>query len=440
LSDDAVLASSIYEILLIQNSVFGYRMCLSRSQLVSGAIVLLILLIIDDIPARSDPSIALPIVAPSSAQNQTADSSTELTSPETDIAPGAPPQPPIDLRNLIPKALSHLIVDGALDLRYRDSTTGRSDSPYIQSIELDLQQPIINGQVQQGSVFLQMIGENPPDVAQQNGVKEFAIGEAYASYRLPIMTDTDSTAYVRVGQFVLPVGLMATYDTHQEIIQSLYAEGIGERTDWGAAIDGRFYGVLDYNFAIAAGTGPGHLYAVPDRVVSFRLGRLFLTKYGTFNLGGSLLGGRLPVTEVDPATGFPPVLPPSGKLTAPYGYVDKTRLIGDGQWTYRAMTARGEVMDGSDGNTSVLGSFVEGEYRFAPGLSAVLADSYWDYGVGDSTSSDISTGLNISYGRGIVVRTVYEFQRDVPSDLTKTLAEITTHNRRVFTVQVLLRF
>lgn len=351
--------------------------------------------------------------------------------------PAAPTPPASKVPIVLPNPLSHLLIDGALDLRTRNSNSGRTNSIYIQSLEIDLQQPLDYHQVQQGSIFLQMIGENPPDVLHQNGIKQFAVGEAYVSYRLPIMTDTDSTAYVKIGQFALPVGLMATYDTHQEILQSLYPIAIGERTDWGAAVSGRFYGVLDYNFAITSGTGPGNFYSVPDRVVAFRLGRLFVTQYGTFNLGGSLLGGRLPVTEINPLTGFPPELAPSGKLDPVYGYEEKTRVIGDGQWTYRNITARGEAMYGYDTNNSAAGAFLENEYRFAPGLSAILADTYWNYGVNDSYTSDIATGINISYGRGIVIRTLYEFQRNVPETHSIANPDI---NRQIFTLQVLLRY
>jgi hypothetical protein len=338
---------------------------------------------------------------------------------------------------VLPNPLAHLLINGALDLRIRNSSNGRTNSPYIQSLELDLQEPLNYHKVQQGSIFVQMMGENPPDVVHPNGIAEFAIGEAYVSYRLPIATDTDSTAYIKVGQFTLPVGLMATYDSHQEILQTLYPLGIGERTDWGVSIAGRFYGILDYNAAITAGTGPGNLYSVPDRVVTFRLGRLFVTNYGTFNLGGSLLGGRLPTTEIDPLTGFAPDLPPSGKVTALYGYEEKTRVIGDGQWNFRNITARGEAMFGYDSNNSVIGSFAEGEYAFAQGLSAVIADTYWNYGVNGSSTSDIATGININYGQNIAVRTLYEFQQNIPE---QKLVGNPSEHREIFTVQLLFRF
>ena len=360
--------------------------------------------------------------------------------PDTLPAPSPPPAK-VDLRALLPKT-SKLIIDGALDTRYRTANTGRKYQISVQNVELDLQDPLLVKNQQQGLLFLQVIGENPADVNGNGQSGDVRIGEAYLTYRLPILTQTDSSAYLKVGQFILPVGLLPVYDTHLQPIQSLYPSAIGERTDWGVGVEGRFYGLLDYKFAVTAGVGPDHAYIDPNRVVTFRLGRLFPTPYGTFNLGGSLLSGRLPVTEVDPLTGFAPVLPPSGRVRAVYGYEEKTRIVGDGQYTYRGVSARGEIMTGADQTHRILGYFIEGEYQFAPGLSVVGARSYFDYGIGGSTSGDNSVGLNLSYGDHFVIRTLYDETRDVPnsnipSPLTPT---VNGHLRHIFTVQVLLRF
>lgn len=347
-------------------------------------------------------------------------------------------QSPINLSTLIPRETGW-VIDGAVDARYRNSSTGDHHEGYINAAELDLQHALTYKKTREGTFFLQVIGENPPDqIAGNHG--DVQVGEAYVTYRLPIMTETDSTAYLKVGQFILPFGLLPVYDTHLQILQSLYPEAIGERIDEGVGVEGRFYGVLDYRFAITAGVGPNHLLIDPNRVVTFRLGRLFATPYGTFSFGGSLLDGQLPVTEVNPETGFAPALAPSGRILAPYGYVSKTRIAGDGQWNYRAVTVRGEAMTGADDNTRVLGYFAEGDYRFAPGLTMVLARTYWNYGVADSTSGDNAIGLNITYGSNLAVRTLYEDQRNVPevAPLNETLA--TTHLRHLFTVQVLFRF
>lgn len=331
------------------------------------------------------------------------------------------------------------MIDGALDARYRDASTGVHHEGYANSAELDLQHALTYKKTREGTFFIQVIGEDPPDqIAGNHG--DVQIGEAYVTYRLPIMTQTDSTAYVKVGQFILPFGLLPVYDTHLQILQTLYPEAIGERIDQGVEIEGRFYGVLDYRFAVTAGVGPNHLLIDPNRVVTFRLGRIFATPYGTFNFGGSLLNGQLPITEVNPETGFAPELAPSGRILAPYGYIAKTRFGGDAQWTYRAVTARGEAVTGADSDTRVLGYFAEGDYRFAPGLTAVVSRTYWDYGVNNSTSGDNAVGVNIAYGNHVVVRTLYEEQRNVPevAPANETLA--TTHLRHLFTVQVLFRF
>ena len=71
--------------------------------------------------------------------------------------------------------------------------------------------------------------------------------------------------------------------------------------------------------ALTTGTGPDHLYANPNRVVTFRLGRTFTTRNGVVNVGGSLLQGRLPITDLTTANPFAVELPPSGRVRMPTG-------------------------------------------------------------------------------------------------------------------------
>lgn len=329
---------------------------------------------------------------------------------------------------------SNWIIDGTLDERYRTASTGRTDQFYTNALELDAQHPISYRHIRQGTVFVEEMLETPPD---QVGPTKTALrlGEAYANYRLPILTDTNSTAYLKVGQFPIAAGLTAVYDTHLQIMQSLYDEGLGVRIDPGVGVDGRFYGVLDYRASLTAGTGPDR-FTSNHPVVAFRLGHLFATEVGAFNVGGSLLAGQLPITKVDPVTGFSPSLPPSGYVSASDGYIQKSRIIGDGQWTYRQFTLRGEGMTGADGPYAVYGYYIEGEYRFAPGLTAVAARKYWNYGIGDSSSSDNAGGINIDYGNNFSVRLLYEERLDTPYDITAIRSQL----RHLFTVQALARF
>jgi hypothetical protein len=328
------------------------------------------------------------------------------------------------------------IIDGAVDVRYRSASPGTNGEVYTQTIELDAQHPISYHHQRKGNVYIQGMVERPPD--QIGKAKTSArIGEAYISYQLPILTQTDSIAYIKAGQFPVALGLTPVYDTHLQIMQNLYPEAIGERLDWGVGIDGRFYGLLDYKAAVTAGAGPGRVES-NSGVVSFRLGRLFTTPAGAFNVGGSLLSGQLPRTMVDPNTGYSPALPPSGYVTAPYGYVNKTRIAGDGQWTYRQATVRGEAIVGADGNNRVFGYFVEGEYRIAPGVTAVVARKSWDYGVSGSKTEDNGAGVNVSYGNNLSIRALFEERHDVPIS-SETMTSV-AHFRHLFTVQVLGRF
>lgn len=326
------------------------------------------------------------------------------------------------------------IIDGTLDERYRTASSGRTDQFYTDDLELDAQHSISHHHIRQGTVFIQEMLETPPD---QSGPASTAcrLGEAYATYRIPVLTETDSTAYIKAGQFPIAAGLTAIYDTHLQIMQNLYDEGLGVRIDSGLGVDGRFNGVLDYKATATTGTGPDR--SSPNlRVIAFRLGRLFATNVGTFDIGGSLVSGSLPVTRINPNTGYSPSLPPSGYVDPVYGYVQKTRMIGDGQWTYKQYTLRGEAMSGADGQYTVYGYFGEGEYRFAPGLAVVGMRKFWSYGIADSSSSDNAGGINIDYGNNFSIRGLYEERLDTPSNALPSKSQL----RHLFTIQALARF
>lgn len=327
------------------------------------------------------------------------------------------------------------LIDGVIDQRYRTATTGRTDQTYTQAVELDAQRPIMVKGLSQGVVFIQGILESPPD--QYPPANTMArLGESYISYRLPILQQTDSVVNVKIGQFPIALGLTPVYDSHLQIMQSLYDEAVGVRIDPGVAVEGQFQGLLNYEAALTTGVGPDRTDPNNTPIVSFRLGRLFSTDFGTVNIGGSMLSGTLPVTQVDPVTGFAPTLPESGYASAPYGYVNKTRIAGDAQWNYLNYTMRGEAMTGADNDTSVYGYFWEGEWRFAPGFSAVAARKYWNFGASNNQTQDNAIGLNISYGNNFAIRGLYEEQLNEPVDWP----ENQSHIRHVFTIQALARF
>ena len=320
----------------------------------------------------------------------------------------------------------------SIDERYRNSDTGRKHGLYTNAAEIDLSKEVLSKGVFEGDVVLQLIGEQPPDLRNSDDLQ---IGQAYVQYRLPIETDTDSTVFFRVGQFQIPFGLLATYDPHRLIQQPLYAESLGLRTDWGIGVSGRFYGLLNYDLSVTAGSGPDHVQINPRKVTCFRLGRTFLTRNGMVNVAGSLLTGHLPDTEIDGANPFAVELPASGRIRANrgQGYVDKTRIAVDGTFIFKGATVRGEAVTGTDNNHRVFGLYTDSEYKFSRRAGVIGSLSYWRYPLGNSSSSDASFGFSYAPGRNTTIRLLNEYLRDVPRDLPGQV-------RHRLTLQTLVRF
>ena len=358
--------------------------------------------------------------------------------PAPDIASSAPVSPPtptdqpppeVPLPDPIPLG-DVLLISGAVDVRTRTSDTGRRGGVFVNAAELDFQHPITRKGSSRGNVFLQVLSEDPPDVPHGQDIQ---VGEAYVLYKLPVDSDFNSTAYLKAGQFQVPFGLLAVYDPHLLILQPLYAQSLGERTDFGLALSGRLYGYLNYDFSVTTGTGPNHIDVNPNRVVSFRLGRTFTTRNGVVNVGGSLLQGRLPNTDLTADHPFAVELPPSGRVRADRGFVSKSRIAGDGSYGFKRTTARGEVVAGADGDQRVLGYYAEADYRFTGRTSAALSRSLFVYPTGNSSATRESLGLTYASSSNLTFRALYQYLRDVPRDEPG----ITRHR---LTFQVLLRF
>lgn len=344
--------------------------------------------------------------------------------PPTDVPPPDVPLP-------IPLRLGkRAIIGGAIDMRSLSSSYGERQSTWVREGEMNVLYPIaIRGQTRANAVLQGIVEDSGPNSHHRS----ISLGEGYIAYRLPSGIDSDSTAYIKVGQFQIPFGLLAVYDPHLEIIQPLYEEALGLRLDWGVGVSGRFYSLINYDFAFTAGVGPNHVGVAANRVTTLRLGRTFYTRNGVVNVGGSLLSGRLPITDPDKDHPIPEDLPASGIVTGDRGYIDKTRIGVDGTLTFKNITARGEAVTGADADQKILGIFGQGEYRFSGRTSALLARSYYQYPQGDSTDIRDSVGLLYAISPNATVRTVYEILHETPQNQPSAQY---SH----FTVQLLLRF
>lgn len=384
---------------------------------------------------------AMPLTAfgqtsPASAPTAPAAVSKSATAePVTPATPAMPPptdQPPPEVPLPSPIPLGEgLLVDGALDLRTRTSDSGRRSGVWVNTAELDLQHPLVSKGTPRGNFVLQLFAEDPPDVPHG---KDIQLGDAYFVYRLPVEEDFNSTAYLKVGQFQIPFGLLAVYDPHLMILPPLSDQSLGLRTDFGLALSGRLYNTLNYDFSLTTGTGPNHLDVNPNRVATFRLGRTFTTRNGVVNVGGSLLQGRLPNTDLTAANPFAVELPPSGRVRIERdGFVSKSRIAGDASFGYNRVTARGEFVVGADDDKRVLGYYAEGNYRFTGRISAAVSRSLFVYPEGNSSATRESLGLTYASSANLTFRGLYQYLRDVPRDESSQV-------RHRLTFQVLLRF
>jgi hypothetical protein len=324
------------------------------------------------------------------------------------------------------------LVGGSLDVRGRTSAGGLRERIWINTGELQIQHPVTTNRVAHGNVKVQVIFEDPVDIPEGRDIQ---LGEAYVLYKLPLRSGAASSAYLKVGQFQLPFALLAEYDPHLDLVQPLYAQSIGLRNDWGIAVSGRFYGLLTYDLSVTTGAGPNRADIDPNRLICFRLGRTFVTRNGIVNVGGSLLSGRLPVTNIDSSHPFANELPPSGRIRTVRGpqFTEKTRIAGDGTYTYKNVTGRGEIMTGADDDDRVFGFFLYGAYRFSPRASAILSRSFWVYSLGGASSTRDAAGVTMDMGRNVGLSALLERLRDVPEGMSGRY-------RSRLTTQLLVRF
>lgn len=315
---------------------------------------------------------------------------------------------------------------GALDWRYRNGSndtrggyiaSGRYTLDYIRANPKDGDE--------RGGARLQVVSES--EGPRGTALNRLHASEAYVFYRF-LLPGVDAT--VRAGQFVVPFGLAAVYDTPLQPIQPLYEKSLGLRIDTGAMLEGR-YGPYRYYVAATTGSGPNRSDFDGNKVVMMRLESTFRTQAesGRLQLGGSLLTGRGPVTTFDTQ------LPASG-ISSARDFIDKTRMAADAIYRLEKLEARGEVVFGADGQNPVWGYFGEANLAVARKTTAVGMLKSWKFGDKPQSATALGLGANYELSKGLTLRALYEYERDVPS---KTAGGKPTIEQR-FTLQTRLNF
>jgi len=251
---------------------------------------------------------------------------------------------------------------------------------------------------ERGGFRIQWVGD--PSSPRADRPDHVRLSEAYAFYKLLFL---GASATIRAGQFVLPFGLAAVYDTTLQPFETLAGKSVGLRVDSGAMVEGD-YGPFHYAGALTSGRGPNHVDDDGRPVLSARLERHFLTQSGRIQIGGSMLSGRLP--ETTPVT----FLPVSG-IAPGTPRIDKTRFSADVQYAVGQLVARGEIVFGADVDRPVFGYFGEARWNVAPRVQGVAGVKRWDYRVRPESSHVAAVGVDFVASPGLIVRALFERER-----------------------------
>jgi hypothetical protein len=208
----------------------------------------------------------------------------------------------------------------------------------------------------------------------------FHFGQAYALLPLGLSLPT-----IKVGQAVIPFGLLADYDIHGQIIQTPYAKTLGVRLDPGIGILG-VLGHTDYRLWLSNGNGPDMMDNDRGKVVTARLAPRFLLGDADVTLGLSGLAGSLPYWSLDS-------LPKM--VEGPRLYVSKYRLGLDNNVDWGPLIIRLEGTAGKDSALSqplVFGYYGEARYAIVRWLEPMVA--YDGFHTGEGSARTFSAGLN----------------------------------------------
>lgn len=193
---------------------------------------------------------------------------------------------------------------------------------------------------------------------------------------------------VRAGHFLLPFGLLASYDTERLLLQGIERQSLGIRKDTGIMALGRF-GSWDYSASITDGLADVRLWSRGSSPVS--TGRLAWV-HGTTQIGVSTLVGHV---LLDPDFGIG-----TGFQKERRGGVDVTHMGGP-------LTIRGEATTGTINGRMMNAAVVLADYAITSKLE--LNSRYADWPMA-GRSHQPGIGLTYQLRSGLFVRAADSYQ------------------------------
>lgn len=170
--------------------------------------------------------------------------------------------------------------------------------------------------------------------------KAMHYGNAYAVFPLGLGRPS-----IKVGQQVVPFGLLSYYDTHGQVFENPYALVLGARIDAGVSVFG-LLGPLDWWYMISNGSGPNLVDRDDNKV---QTGRIAL-KAADYTVGFSVLRGILPRFHHNPLVDM---------MAEPDSFLMKNRAGLDFELSLPLMLFRGELAGGRYGAVRDLAEFTQ---------------------------------------------------------------------------------
>lgn len=206
---------------------------------------------------------------------------------------------------------------------------------------------------------------------------------------------------VRAGHYLLPFGLLATYDTERLLLQGLEGVSLGIRKDSGVEVLGRF-GSWDYTASVSDGLSDVKL--ADSRANPLVTGRLAYVR-GDMQAGFSALVGS---ALIDREFGIG-----RDRLRERKFALDATKSFGP-------LTVRSEAVAGTDDGRTVGGGIFLGDYALTPRLELNTRYAGWSRG---GTLHSAGAGLTFQLRPGLFARAaqVREFGREKRNGFTVQL-------------------
>lgn len=277
-------------------------------------------------------------------------------------------------------------VSGGIDTRYvRQSPDGGAGELRLEGLFLNLRK-----------VWSDQTGDRWIGVAQadfDDNFERVQPYQVYLQYKGPL-----GKLNLRAGHFLLPFGLLTTYDTERLLLRGLEELSLGIRHDTGAQLFGRF-GDWDYAVAVTDGLGTDRLF--DGRANPVLTARAAYVR-DDWQAGLSTLVGRVLINEHE---------------FGEEGIVAERRLALDLTKAIGAWTLRGEAVVGTDDEDAVGGAVVLVDYAITPKLELNSRYAWW-HKEGDRQFFGLGLSYQVSPGLFLRVADNYEFGKHDRNQLT----------------------